>query len=105
MLETLFLERSQSLRDFWPIPPYVGSLLILSVGKFQWILTHPPIQIADILNRCKIIIDKNNFRFRRCTYLYKLYITLNNYSTLEINSFRPGSRIGDMETKSYEVML
>ena len=33
---------SANFHDFWPLPPSVGSFLVLSVGKFGKFLTPPP---------------------------------------------------------------
>ena len=47
---TIHLKRRQILRIFLPLPPPVGSFLLLSVGKFGQFLTPPPIRNADVLN-------------------------------------------------------
>ena len=41
---------SAKFHDFWPLPPPVGSFLLLSIGKFGKFLTPPPLKNAYVLN-------------------------------------------------------
>ena len=43
-------QTSANFHDFWPLPPSVGSFLLLSVGKFGQFLTPPSLRNADVLN-------------------------------------------------------
>ena len=57
---TIHLRRRQFFTIFDPLPPCVGSLLLLSIDKFDQFLTLSPLQIADVVNGwslfCSIIL-------------------------------------------------
>ena len=56
------LKTSAIFHDFWPLPPPVGSFLLLSVGKFEEFLTPPP--YADVLNGWSLIWNRGSFRIK-----------------------------------------